>query len=169
MNLKALKAQIHELVLNNAFDYANLKQLIEDAFAEFESQPLAVVVPKLEWGEWQGGRDTRYRESACGKYRVFGCEGNGPFRAVVVDKFWGHSEPLPTEIEAIQHCQAHKEAQITKHLEGCNVVVWRDPQPLKDALRVIRHRPTQGGFAEHIVNSMQATADKALTAWEAGR
>ena len=102
-------------------------------------QPFTVIAPPLEWGEWSGDEDlpVRWMESRCGNYTI----GHDPQKGII--------EPFHqagvlftlgtkgTESEAIATCQAHAQEQVNQAIKGCNVVEYKDPQPLLGKLRSI--------------------------------
>lgn len=139
-----------------------------------DPQPVAVIVPPLEWGEWDTYVNTiamRFCVSKCGGYKIEHDVVVGTFIALDITPNRLRFLLQGTWSEAIAACQAHKQAAVDKVIEGCNVVPWRDPQPLLDAIKTAKPKIIE--LLKHF-GTMDAERDPlteldAVTkAWEAG-
>jgi len=99
------------------------------ALQDVESQTVAVIAPAIEWEGMNHRGNKGYNFSKCKDYRIV--NRNGKFVAYK----WGKEDALydgNSEPEAIAACQAHKQAQVDKAIEGCNV---RDFMPLLEKIK----------------------------------
>jgi len=98
-------------------------------------QTVAVIAPAIEWEGMNHRGNKGYNFSKCKDYRIV--NRNGKFVAYK----WGKEDALydgNSEPEAIAACQIHKQSQVDKALEGCNVRPWVDPQGLVEAIKTAR-------------------------------
>jgi len=99
------------------------------ALQAVESQTVAVIVPPIEWEQdwederwWYGKRqDSKY------SIKVFGSKIIARHGSDIL------FEELTTSKDAAKAaCQIHKQSQVDKAIEGCNVRPWVDPQGFVD-------------------------------------
>jgi len=143
-------------------------------------QPVAVIVPPLEWIKWTTWNiynDSFVKWSNHSEYRIFDnrkkaltypenrysaqCTGEGGG--------WVGLGEFTTEAEAIAACQAHKQTTVDKAIEGCNVVLYRDPQPLLDGLKEIKAIGREAECDSDFKDMALAHAEYTLKAWEANQ
>ena len=134
--------------------------------------PLTVIAPPLEWGEWRDSPDgiNRWKRSKCGRYDIHQDMFENEFGSYL-DRNDMSLDITCTEQEAEQVCQIHLQYKITQAIEGCNVIPYKDPQGLVDALRQISEvlkRFCQTGKLGELQQSV-IDAELILKAWEDGK
>lgn len=139
------------------------------ALQAMDSQPFTVIAPPLEWGEQKG----LLIHSKCGRYDLRLGARDYAWRAWSNDDkaFSPLNHSPSSEIAAKAACQAHAQAQVNAALEGCNVIPYRDPQRLVDALRQISEvlkRFCQTGKLGELQQSV-IDAELILKQWEDGK
>jgi hypothetical protein len=170
MNIEELQSRVSALIP----EYWEEREQLNALFEQFRAQPLAVIVPPLEWGEWIYPNSViPQKRSVCGKYIILkdpdtgGCDGFESDDDDVISEFG------VTESEAIAACQAHKQETVNKALEGCNVVPYRDPQPLLDGytkiMDIIADHASDEGLAKCFVKELGMGVVTTLKEWEANQ
>ena len=142
------------------------------ALQAMDSQPFTVIAPPLEWGEWRDSPDgiNRWKRSKCGRYDIHQDMFENEFGSYL-DRNDMSLDITCTEQEAEQVCQIHLQYKITQAIEGCNVIPYKDPQRLVDALRQISEvlkRFCQTGKLGELQQSV-IDAELILKAWEDGK
>lgn len=140
---------------------------LKDAIAALSDRPLTVIVPTIQWGEWEDLHTiVEIKWSKCKGYKL-----SRIGKSVIVQAFEGDDDfdyPIKqtrtTEYEAMDACQEHKQAQVNAALEGCNVVPYHDPQPLLDALDYTAN--TEGVDYTRYIGAAKSRAKAALKTWE---
>jgi len=141
-----------------------------------QSSPLTVIVPPIEWGKEADGNML----SKCGKYRISrnSLRKKDNWRPVYIESDWqvqmlAQSPYSFTAQDAKTICQKHKQAQVNAVLEGCNVIPYRDPQPLLDILKQAttycesKIARVESGFSdERFIEIMGEKFTSALKSWE---
>jgi hypothetical protein len=148
-----------------------------------KSKPVCVTVPPIEWEEqyelneeW-GDRAGLWVESKGGKYSIHGVINIGGvlrWKAIALvssHKDAGSVDYILTENaskeDAQNACQDFKQEKVNKKiakLKDCNVIPFRDPQGLVDALGRISNMPIPWYKDGH--PSEKEIAQSALKAWE---
>lgn len=166
MSIEELQSRVAALIP----EYWEEREQLNALFEQFRAQPLAVIVPPLEWEEINARGNRGFRFSIGTEYYIESLT-NGKFSCAQCLGF--EIGIFDTEAEAMTACQNHKrdrkQAQVAKALEGCNVVPYRDPQPLLDGLNEIKTIGREAECDSDFKDMALAQAESTLKAWEAGQ